>query len=532
MVLPLERGSAFPSGPALGETGSVIAESNPWNPLLDDLERRRSDARAMGGRDRLERHRTKGADDRLDARARIDHLLDTGSFREIGTLVGPGGAASGTAPADGIVTGSGTVDGRPVMVGAEDFTVLGGSIGPGSTAKRHRIAELAERDRLPLVMLLEGAGHRPSGTGGAEPGRTPTDLIQQARLSGRVPLVAAILGPSAGHGALVVPLSDYTVMTRDAAVFTAGPPVVKAALGEEVTAGELGGPDVAVASGLVHDVADDDRGALDLVRTWLSFFPSSAWSYPPRREGIDTDLRPVDDLVELIPRQSTCVYDVRPVVERLVDDGRFVEVQSGFGASIICGLGHLGGEPVAVVANQPAVRAGAIDVAAADKAAHFIQVADSFHLPLVFLTDNPGVLAGTASERAGILRAGARMFAAQTQARTIKVQATLRKAYGFGSLAMSMVSFDGQTTSVALPGVTLGAMGARGAGDAVGADDDTAEAIADAEATAVYRSASRLGFDEVVAPGELRDVLLDAVRRGLSRRQQAPEPTARTAIAP
>ncbi len=507
-------------------------DSNAWKPLLEDLERRRSDARAMGGPDRLERHRTKGAGDRLNARARIDHLLDPNSFREIGTLAGPGGAASGTAPADGIVTGSGTVDGRPIMVGAEDFTVLGGAIGPGSTAKRHRIAELAERDRLPLVMLLEGAGHRPSGTEGAEPVRTPTDLIQQVRLSGRVPLVTAILGPSAGHGALVVPMSDYTVMTRDASEFTAGPPVVKAALGEEVSAEELGGPDVAVASGLVHDVADDDRGALDMVRTWLSFFPSSAWSHPPRREGSDTDSRPVGDLVDLIPRQPTRGYDVRPVIERLVDGGRFVEVQSGFGASIICGLAHLGGEPVAVVANQPAVRAGAIDVAAADKAAHFIQVADSFHLPLVFLTDNPGVLAGTASERAGILRAGARMFAAQTQARTIKVQATLRKAYGFGSLAMSMVSFDGQTTSVALPGVTLGAMGARGAGEAVGADESTAEAIVDAEATAVYRSAARLGFDEVVAPLELRDVLLDAVRRGLSRRQQAPEPTTRTAISP
>ena len=134
MVSLLESGSTFPSEPALGETGSVSADSNPWNPLLDDLERRRSDARAMGGPDRLERHRTKGAGDRLDARARIDHLLDAGSFREIGTLVSPGGAASGTAPADGIVTGSGTVDGRPVMVGAEDFTVLGGSIGPGSTA--------------------------------------------------------------------------------------------------------------------------------------------------------------------------------------------------------------------------------------------------------------------------------------------------------------------------------------------------------------------------------------------------------------
>ena len=215
-----------------------------------------------------------------------------------------------------------------------------------------------------------------------------------------------------------------------------------------------------------------------------------------------------------------------------MDDGEFVEIQAGFGASIVCGLAHLGGDSVAVVANQPAVRAGTIDVAAADKAAHFIQVADSFHLPLVFLTDNPGVLAGTASERAGILRAGARMFAAQTQARTVKVQATLRKAYGFGSLAMSMVSFDGQTVSVALPGVTLGAMGARSAAEVVGADEATEEAIEAAEANAVYRSASRLGFDEVVAPSELRDVLLDAVARGVSRRQQAAEPTARTAITP
>ena len=528
--------SLLPTSPPVtevGETGSVIPDSGAWEPLLDDLKRRRADARAMGGPDRLTRHRDKGGGDRLDARARIDHLLDDGSFREIGTLVGtPVGATGGNAPADGIVTGSGTVDGRPVLIGSEDFTVLGGSIGPGSTAKRYRIAELAERDRMPLVMLLEGAGHRPPGTGGAEPGRAPTDLMAQARLSGRVPLVTGVLGPSAGHGALVAPLSDYSVMTRDAAVFTAGPPVVKAALGEDVTADELGGPAVAVASGLIHDVVDDDRAALDRIRTWLSFFPTSAWSYPPRSEGADTGPRPVGDLVDLIPRRSTRGYDVGPVVERLVDEGRFFEVQSGFGASIVCGLAHLGGDPVAVVANQPAVRAGTIDVAAADKAAHFIQVADSFHLPLVFLTDNPGVLAGTASERAGILRAGARMFAAQTQARTVKVQATLRKAYGFGSLAMSMVSFDGQTASVALPGVTMGAMGARGAGRAVGADEATAEAIGEAEATAIYRSASRLGFDEVVAPAELRDVLLDAVARGLSRRQQSAEPTARTAITP
>lgn len=513
------------------DDGQQIGEPT-WEPLLADLARRREEARAMGGAERLARHRGDSGD-RLDARARIDHLLDPGSFREVGTLVG-------SAPADGIVTGTGTVDGRPVMVGAEDFTVLGGSIGAGSTAKRFRIAELAERDRIPLVMLLEGAGHRPPIEGEAQPGRAPTDLMQQARLSGRVPIATAVMGPSAGHGALIVPLSDFSVMTADAAVFTAGPPVVKASLGEDVTAAELGGPEVAVASGLVHNVAADDHDALDQLRTWLSYLPSSAWSYPPARPatgevaGVADDAGPrrLEGITELIPRAANRGYDIRPVLAAVVDGGRSFEVQPTFGDSIVCALAHLGGEPVAVVANQPKVRAGAIDAAAADKAAHFIQVADSFHLPLVFLTDNPGMLAGTASERAAVLRSGARMFAAQTQARTVKVQVALRKAYGFGSLAMAMVSFDGQTASYALPGVTLGAMGGRAASQATGADAEAEAAIHDAEATAVYRSASRLGFDEVVDPHDLRDVLLEAVHRGLSRRQAAPEPTARTAIAP
>jgi len=508
-------------------SGSDHAEPT-WEPLLADLARRRDEARAMGGAERLARHRGDSGG-RLDARARINHLLDPGSFREVGTLVG-------SAPADGIVTGTGTVDGRPVMVGAEDFTVLGGSIGAGSTAKRFRIAELAERDRIPLVMLLEGAGHRPPIEGEAQPGRAPTDLMQQARLSGRVPIATAVMGPSAGHGALIVPLSDFSVMTADAAVFTAGPPVVKASLGEDVTAAELGGPEVAVASGLVHNVAADDHDALDQLRTWLSYLPSSAWSYPPTQlasgDAADAGPRRLDGITDLIPRAANRGYDIRPVLTAVVDGGRSFEVQPTFGDSIVCALAHLGGEPVAVVANQPKVRAGAIDAAAADKAAHFIQVADSFHLPLVFLTDNPGMLAGTASERAAVLRSGARMFGAQTQARTVKVQVALRKAYGFGSLAMSMVSFDGQTASYALPGVTLGAMGGRAASQATGAAAAAAAAIHDAEATAVYRSASRLGFDEVVDPHDLRDVLLEAVHRGLSRRQAAPEPTARTAIAP
>lgn len=476
----------------------------------------------MGGPEKLARRSDAGV---LDARARIAHLLDHGSFVEMGTLVG-------SVPADGLVAGSGTIDGRHVMVGAEDFTVLGGSIGAGSSAKRFRISELAEMDRIPLVMLLEGAGHRPPMPGEPEPGRAPTDLIQQARLSGRVPLVTGVLGASAGHGALVAPMSDFSIMTPDASIFTAGPPVVKASLGEEVSKHDLGGPGVAVASGLVHNVAADDRSVLDDIRTYLSYFPSSAWSHPPRRDGGDTGQRTLEDLLDVMPSDSSTPYDIRLVIAMLVDDGQFFQVQPDFGSSMVCALAHLGGEPVAVVANQPQVRAGAIDAAAAEKAAHFVTVADSFHLPLVFLTDNPGMLAGTASERAGILRAGARMFAAQTQARTVKLQVALRKAYGFGSLAMSMVSFDHQTASYALPGVTLGAMGSRGAADAVRADARTAEALRQAEAGAVYRSAGRLGFDEVIDPRDLRDVLLASLARGLSRRQAAPLPAARVGITP
>lgn len=502
--------------------GSVPRGEAGWKPLLDDLRERRRIARSMGGSEKLARRRDVGG---LDARARIAHLLDPGSFVEIGTLVG-------SVPADGLVAGSGTIDGRHVMVGAEDFTVLGGSIGAGSSAKRFRISELAELDRIPLVMLLEGAGHRPPLPDEPAPGRAPTDLIQQARLSGRVPLVTGVLGASAGHGALVAPMSDFSIMTPDASIFTAGPPVVKASLGEEVSKHDLGGPGVAVASGLVHNVAADDRAVLDDIRTYLSYFPSSAWSHPPRREGGDTGPRRLDDILDVVPRDSSTSYDVRLVVSMLVDEGRFFQVQPDFGSSMVCALAHLGGEPVAVVANQPQVLAGAIDVDAAEKAAHFVTVADSFHLPLVFLTDNPGMLAGTASEQAGILRAGARMFAAQTRARTVKLQVALRKAYGFGSLAMSMVSFDRQTASYALPGVTLGAMGSRGAADAVGADAGTAEALRQAEAGAVYRSAGRLGFDEVIDPRDLRDVLLAALTRGLSRRQAPAQPASRVGITP
>lgn len=492
-----------------------------WQETLDDLDRRRRHTHAMGGTERVARHRGTG---KLDARARVERLLDAGTFRELGTMVG------GDIAADGIVVGSGLINGAPVMVGAEDFTTLAGSIGPGGNAKRYRIAELALRTKVPLVMLLEGAGFRPSGE---HYGRTPTDLLAQAQCSGRVPTVAAILGPSAGHGALVAPVCDFRIMSPHGAIFTAGPPVVKESTGEDITKEDLGGPQVALHSGVVHNLAADDEAVLDDIRRYLSYFPSSAWSYPePLAAAGAAGARSTPELLDIVSRDNRRVYDMRAVLDVVFDRPDWFEVQPQFGTAIICALAHLGGHPVAVVANQPQVMAGSIDADAADKAAHFITVADSFHLPIVFLTDNPGMLPGSRSERSGVLRAGARMFAAQTAATTLKLHLTLRKAYGFGSMVMSLLGFDAQVATFAYPGATMGAMSAAAMASATHAEEDLSAKLREIELQASYHSAQHLGFDELIDPRETRDCLLFALQHGLRSRQAAAEPVSRTAILP
>ena len=252
--------------------------------------------------------------------------------------------------------------------------------------------------------------------------------------------------------------------------------------------------------GTIHNTAVDDADLLAQIRAYLSYFGSSAWERPPTEATGDVGPRPVAEMLELVPRDGRRAYDMAAVVEAVVDGGQTLPIQPGYGASVICALARIGGEPVGVVANQPAALAGSIDVSAAEKAAHFISVCDSFHLPLVFLADNPGVLAGTASERAGVLRASARMYAAQTRATTVKIHVTLRKAFGFGSCVMAMNPHDGQTLSYAFPAATVGAMGAAGAGRAVGADEQAAQDLRRAEEESAYRSASALSFDEVIDP--------------------------------
>jgi acetyl-CoA carboxylase carboxyltransferase component len=420
-----------------------------WEPWLQALERARARSLEMGGREKVEE--LMHAKGKLDVRQRLDCLFDPGTFAELGGLVGN----KSDLPADGFVCGVGEVDGRPVLAGAEDFTILAGSSGSGGAAKRFRLAELAVQEGLPLVWMLEGAGARMGARKEdrkASPVRTPVDLESMADAKGQVPIVCLVLGVSAGHGALAAPLSDFVVMTRDACMFTGGPPLVKAATGEDISKEQLGGPEICVrTAGSVHNLAEDDARAIALARDYLAHFPSSRNGEAPRREGGDTFPRRVDALLEIIPPNPRKPYRMRDVIEALVDDGRFLEIQPDYGRTVVVGLAHLGGRSVAFVANNPAYGAGALDSAGAIKATDFIETVGCFGLPVIFLVDNPGVLAGSRAEREGIIKWGGRMFLAERRLRSPKISVLVRKGFGFGLVTMAHMPFDRQTLSLALP---------------------------------------------------------------------------------
>lgn len=459
----------------------------------------------MGGPAKLATRAERG---RATARGVIDELLDPDSFTELGLLSGDG------VPADAFIAGWGTVEGRPIFVGAEDGSVAGGSIGTAGATKRARLMELAGREGRPLVMILDGAGHR--ATNALQPHRpAPNDLQGLADLAGVVPLACVVIGPSAGHGALAAPMSDYCVMVRGhGALFTAGPPLVAAASGEQVSVPDLGGPDVHVRiSGLAHDEAADAAEATDLVRRWLSYLPSAVGEAPPRVDTGDLGPRPTDALLDLIPVDDRTPYDMSQVVHEIADEESVFDWQPQYGGSLLCALVRLGGHTVGVVANQPLVLAGSLDVPAADKGARFLEFCGSFGLPVLFLTDNPGVLAGSVSEQAGILRTAARMFAAQRRLRGPKLQVTVRKAFGFGSSVMAANPFDRQSVSLALPTATLGGIPAAVGGETAKEDDATRAALAANEAGGPWRGASVGTWDDVVDPRELRNVLLAVLAR-------------------
>ena len=479
-----------------------------WQHLLTQLNERQARAEALGGADKVARQHDRG---RLTARERLAELFDPESFNEVGALAG-GNHPGGERPlaGDGVVGGIGRVLGRSVVAMAEDFTVKGGSIGHVNAAKRARLVRLALEQQLPLVIMLDGAGERAGNVTERYP-NTPNDLQLVADLKGQVPVVAMVLGASAGHGALTGMFADFVIMVEGAALFTAGPPLVQASLGLETTPEQLGGARMhASRSGVVHNLAADEAQAFQQARYYLSLMPSRAGEPAPL--GPDSDEFDSDALLDIIPPAGNQAYDMHQVIEQLADRRSAFELQPQFGASIICALARVAGQTCMIIGNQPAVLAGAITRQAAEKARHFITVADDFGLPLIFLLDNPGVMPGPQSEAEGILKAAGDMFAAQRRYRGRKVVVTLRKAFGFGSSVMGMNPWDRQAISIALPSTSLGGVPAIGGAEAAKASAEEAAHMGEVQSGA-WVPADAMAFDKVVHPAQLRRELVDVLSR-------------------
>ena len=480
-----------------------------WEVLLEQLARRTESATAMGGADKLRRQRERG---RLNARERIASFCDEGTFNEYGALAGshhPAGREP--LPGDGLVGGTARVSGRSLVIIAEDFTVKGGSIGHPNAAKRTRLVRLALEQRLPLVLMLDGAGERMDNQNERYP-NCPNDLQLLADLKGSVPVVALVLGISAGHGALTGMFADLLIMAEGSAMFSAGPPLVQAALGVDATAEEIGGATLHTRdSGVAHNLGRTEQECFAMARHFLSLLPVHAGApLPELRHQPAAARREVAGLMDIIPPQVNQSYDMHRVLQDLVDDQSLLELQPDFGRSLITAVARIGGIPCMLVANQPAVLAGAITRESAEKACHFIEVADCFGLPLISLLDNPGVMPGPAAEKTGVLKAAARMFQAQRRYHGRKIVVTLRKAFGFGSSVMGMNPWDGQVISLALPCANLGGIPAIGGAQAAHADTEDAARLREIQSGA-WVPADAMAFDKVIAPGDLRNELISAL---------------------
>ncbi|MDC0362128.1 carboxyl transferase [Halioglobus sp.] len=480
-----------------------------WENLISELRERTLAAENMGGSQKLGKQQDKG---RLNARQRITALLDHDSFSEYGALAGghhPGGLPP--LAGDGLIGGTGRIHGRSVMLFAEDFTVKGGSIGHPNSAKRTRLVRLALEQKLPLVVMLDGAGERADNQSERYP-NSPNDLQLVADLKGLVPVVAMVLGTSAGHGALAGMFADLIIMRQGTSLFSAGPPLVKAALGIDTSPNALGDARMHTQdSGVAHNLGVTEEECFAMTRHFLSLLPSRAGAILPVAENSAAARRTLKNLEKIIPPQPDIPYDMREVVREISDSQSLFELQPHFGSSIITALARVGGIPCMLIANQPAVQAGAITREAAEKATHFIEVASSFGLPLVSLLDNPGVMPGPKAEEAGTLKGAAQMFMAQRRYRGLKIVATLRKAFGFGSSVMGMNPWDQQVVSLALPCVSLGGIPAIGGAAAASTSDEEAAEMKSIQSGA-WVPADAMAFDKVIEPGELRNEIITALQ--------------------
>jgi acetyl-CoA carboxylase carboxyltransferase component len=509
-----------------------VAEPNETR--LAELRARRERAAAGGGAERIARQHDAG---KLTARERLAVLLDPGTFVELDRFVTHRATEFGLdkteAPGDGVATGYGAIHGRLVYVFSQDFTVLGGSLGEAHAAKICKIMDLAVRNGAPVIGLNDSGGARIQ-EGVASLGGYAEIFLRNTLASGVVPQISVIMGPCAGGAVYSPAITDFTVMVRGTSyMFVTGPQVVKAVTREEVTLEDLGGAEVhASRSGVAHFVAPSDEDALALVRRLLAFLPQNNLDDAPRAETGDDPQRMDPALDTLVPADPNRPYDMRDVITRIVDRGEFLEVHQAFAANIVVGFARLGGRSVGVVAQQPAVLAGVLDINSAVKGARFVRFCDAFNIPLVTFVDVPGFLPGTAQEHGGIIKHGAKLLYAYCEATVPKLAVITRKAYGGAYDVMSSKHIRGDL-NLAWPTAEIAVMGPEGAIDIIfrreldAADDRAAmrarlAAEYRAKFATPYVAASRGYIDDVIEPRETRPRLISALEMLAGKRDRNP----------
>ncbi len=498
-----------------------------WQPELDEIARRAALAHEMGGEERVERQRAAG---RLPVRERVAQLLDTGSFHETGVLAGraeydEAGQLKSFTPSN-FVCGRGRLDGRPVVIGCDDFTVRGGAA-DGAIGNKMGWAEKAARDlRLPLIRLVDGTGGGGSVKTIATTKRSYVpynpDWDVSVELLSTVPVVAAALGPVAGLGAARVAASHFSVMVKDTSqLFVAGPPVVRRALGRDVSKEDLGGAQIhARASGAVDNEAASEAEAFAMIRRFLSFLPNSVYEAAPRLEPSDDPQRRAEALLAIVPRERRKTYDVRRILALVLDADSFFEMGRWFGRPLVTGLARIDGIPVGVMANDPRHLAGSIDADAAEKMTRFIDLCDTFRLPVVNFVDNPGFLVGTEAEKRGTIRKGVRALTAVYQASVPWCSIIVRKVFGVAGAGHG--NHTRLNLRYAWPSGEWGSLPIEGGVEAAykrqlqaSADPDALRAELE-EKLASLRSplltAEAFGIEEIIDPRDTRPLLVDWAR--------------------
>ena len=499
---------------------------------IAELRQKRAELTQGGGKARNDRQHATG---KLTARERVEKLVDRGSFQEIGIFAKHRATLFGMAeketPADAVITGCATVDGRLVHLASQDFTVLGGTAGEMHCAKITEMMQLSLKTGSPFVFINDSGGRGCRKESTASPA-TPACFTTTPCCPGSVPQISMICGPCAGGAAYSPALTDFIIQTKRAQMFITGPQVIKQVTGEVVSSDDLGGPAAQMnRSGVVHLIAEDDNGAVALCRRLLGFLPSNNLEDPPQ---LRYKLAPEDDadLNHVVPTDPKIPYDVRSVITRVLDYRDFFEIQPGFAANVVIGFGRVLGRSVGIVANQPCVLAGVLDINASDKVARFVRFCNAFNIPLITFVDAPGFLPGVEQEYGGIIRHGAKMLFAYSAATVPKITVVLRKAYGGAYIAMCCKDL-GADRVVAWPTAEIAVMGAEGAAEIVFRHEiDAAENKAERRQELIdlyretfanpYISAGRRLVDDIIEPAETRKYVAHALEALHTKRDHRP----------